>query len=131
MLGYFYARQLIFGLFDFTIHTEAVEDFCKTYNEIHKEYMGVAMPEGNLFPAGFGHLMGYDVGYYGYLWSKVYADDMFTRFASEGLLNSKTGGDYRAWILERGSSSDELDLVRGFLGREPNNKAFLKELGIE
>lgn len=130
MTGHFYMRQLIFGLFDLKIHTEDVEDVCAEFNHIHKAHMGIEAPKDNIFPAGFGHLMGYDAGYYGYLWSKVFADDMFTRFEKEGMLNPKTGGDYRAWILEKGSSIEELDLVRGFLGREPNNEAFLKEVGL-
>jgi len=32
---------------------------------------------------------GYDSGYYGYLWSEVYAEDMFTRFRDQGLLTPK------------------------------------------
>ena len=54
---------------------------------------------------------------------------MFSRFKKEGVLNPKTGRDYRHWILEKGSSMEELDLVRGFLGRAPSNKAFLKSIG--
>jgi thimet oligopeptidase len=93
--------------------------------------MGIAMPSGNMFAAGFGHLMGYDAGYYGYLWSKVYADDMAMRFKQEGFLNPTTGSEYRSWILEKGSSMDELELVKGFLGREPNDLAFLEDIGIQ
>jgi thimet oligopeptidase len=92
--------------------------------------MGITPPKRQLWIAGFGHIAGgYDAGYYSYLWSKVYAEDMFTRFEKEGVLNPKTGRDYRHWILEKGSSMKEIDLVRGFLGREPNNKAFLKSIG--
>lgn len=64
------------------------------------------------------------------MWSKVYSADMFTRFKKEGLLNAQTGMEYRKWILEKGSSMEEMELLKGFLGRDPNNEAFLKEIGL-
>ncbi|OGZ45629.1 MAG: hypothetical protein A3C84_02275 [Candidatus Ryanbacteria bacterium RIFCSPHIGHO2_02_FULL_48_12] len=133
MIGYQTMRQIIFATFDYQIHTEeeGTPDAISTYNTLVKTYLRVQTPEGNLFPAGFGHLIGYSGGYYGYLWSEVYACDMFTRFAAEGLLNPETGGSYRLWILEKGSSMDELEEVRGFLGREPSNRAFLQEIGLD
>jgi thimet oligopeptidase len=73
---------------------------------------------------------GYDAGYYGYLWSKVYAQDMFSRFEKEGLLNPAIGRQYREEVLAPGGSTSEMDLVRKFLGREPNDAAFLKDLGL-
>jgi Zn-dependent oligopeptidase len=73
---------------------------------------------------------GYDAGYYGYLWSEVFAADMFTRFQQEGLLNARTGEDYLNWILRPGGEVEPADLIRGFLGREPNEAAFLTSLGL-
>jgi thimet oligopeptidase len=133
MMGYSYTRQLLFGLFDMTIHqANGPVDVTKVYNDLFKEMVGIDHVEGAHFPATFGHLMGgYDAGYYGYLWSEVYAQDMFSRFEKEGLVNSKTGGDYRRLILEKGNMEDALSLITQFLGREPNTEAFYKKLGIE
>jgi Zn-dependent oligopeptidase len=55
---------------------------------------------------------------------------MFTEFEKKGLLNKAIGKKYREWILEKGSSMDEMELVKGFLGRKPNNKAFLRSIGV-
>ena len=130
LLRYSTLRQLITGIFDLTLHTtNKTLDSAKLHRDMIKKYTGITMPKDAIFPAGFGHLDGYDAGYYSYLWSKVYATDMFTRFAKEGILNKKTGADYKKWILEKGGSMEELDLVKGFLGRKPSNKAFLKEIG--
>ena len=82
---YHYMRQLVLAWFDMTIHTKRPKKGVKVsindvYNTIAKKLLGVPMPEGNIFSASFGHLTGYDAGYYGYLWSEVFAADMFTRF---------------------------------------------------
>lgn len=123
-------RQLAHAHFDLLVHTKkSKEPLNRIAEKIMFKHMRVLQSKDSLFPAGFGHFMGYDAGYYSYMWSLVYAADMFTRFKKEGLLNPKTGRDYRTWILEKGSSMEEIDLVKKFLGRAPNNKAFLKEIG--
>jgi Zn-dependent oligopeptidase len=87
--------------------------------------------DGTFMPANFGHLLGgYDAGYYGYLWSKVYGDDMFSKFAAEGVTNPQVGRAYRAAILEKGGSVPATEMLEDFLGRPPSNDAFLAELGI-
>ncbi|MEK6555323.1 MAG: M3 family metallopeptidase, partial [Bdellovibrionota bacterium] len=130
--GYFYSRQLTFGLFDMEIHsTPGAVRVDDVYNRYFKELIGVDPIAGVHFPGTFGHMMGgYDAGYYGYLWSEVYAQDMFSIFEKRGLLNAKVGGKYRRAILEQGSMKDAIDLLREFLGREPNSDAFFKKIGI-
>jgi Zn-dependent oligopeptidase len=64
------------------------------------------------------------------MWSNVYAADMFSRFAEEGVMNTKLGMEYRKKILEVGGSRDEMESLVDFLGRQPNNEAFLKEIGL-
>ena len=77
---------------------------------------------------------GYDSGYYGYLWSEVYADDLFTMFGKRGkrdrLLDPLVGMAYRRAILEMGRMEDADALMKRFLRRDPSSEAFLKRLGI-
>ena len=131
-LGYSYTKQLTYALFDMTIHTQdGPVDVNDTYLNVYREVMGQEPLEGQRFPASFGHMMGgYDAGYYGYLWSEVYAEDMFTQFPTTNLTSPEVGGRYRRAILEQGNMKDALDLLRDFLGREPNSDAFFKKLHI-
>ena len=87
--------------------------------------------EGTHPQAGFGHLMGgYDAGYYGYLWSKVYAQDMFSRFQAQGLTSPVAGAAYRKDILAPARAEEPDQEVSTFLGRPMNPAAFYRELGI-
>lgn len=90
-----------------------------------------AFVEGTHPESAFGHLMGgYDAGYYGYLWSKVYAQDMFSRFRTEGLTNPGAGMAYRRDILAPARLQEPDQEVSAFLGRPMNPDAFYHELGI-
>lgn len=132
----FALRQLHFGLFDMHVHTsENVSelDLLKLWNQLREE---VSLVEnGDTFTKGydsFGHIMSdsYSAGYYGYMWAEVFAADMYhTRFAADPL-DSKAGVQYRNIVLERGGLYDTNDNLREFLGREPSDNAFLKELGL-
>jgi thimet oligopeptidase len=55
---------------------------------------------------------------------------MFSVFEKTGVLNPATGKRYREIVLAKGGSKDEYDMVKEFLGREPNQEAFLKSLGL-
>jgi Zn-dependent oligopeptidase len=126
------ARQCSFGLLDLAIHGEEPVADLDAVNRRASAVTGLPFHEGTFFPAGFGHLMGgYDAGYYGYLWAKVYGDDMFSRFEAEGVTSPAVGAAYRREILEPNGARDAIELLRAFLGREPSSAAFLRELGIE
>ncbi len=127
--GVKYLRQAALATLDLEFHNSgAVVDTTAVYAKAFKDVMLVPIQDGTYPQANFGHLMGgYDSGYYGYLWSEVYAQDMYTRFEKEGLLSAKVGADYRKWILEAGGTEEAFDLLKGFIGREPNQEAFLKK----
>ncbi len=131
--GLYWTRQILYATIDMTYHTTVDKniDTAKLWEQIVKKVMPVAYTP-NTKPAGtFGHLIGYGAGYYGYLWSKVFAQDMFSLFKKYGLLSQKIGMRYRKWILEPGGTMDPNKLIEGFLGRKPKFDAFYEELGIK
>ncbi|HLT71656.1 MAG TPA: M3 family metallopeptidase [Cyclobacteriaceae bacterium] len=126
--------QIFYGMVDMTFHDKfdpfsdkSTDEVVRDLTEKVRHYPFV---EGTHFQAAFGHLNGYGASYYGYLWSRVYAEDMFSVFDQNGILDQETGLRYRNIILAKGSSEEPIDLVREFLGREPNNMAFMKSLGL-
>lgn len=129
-----YMRQSYLGVLDFTYHDKYDSIRGKDIVQVSKDLFvmnQLQFPEGSHFIASFTHLNGYAANYYGYLWSKVFAEDMFSAFEKGGVMNTALGLRYRREILERGSTREEMDMLRSFLGREPNSKAFLRSLGIE
>lgn len=124
-------RQLQFGWLDQQIHRPGTE---KDLDRILREAAEISLlpfPEGTFSMASFGHLMGgYDAAYYGYMWSEVYGDDMFSVFEEKGATNPEVGMAYREEVLEKGGSLDAHDMLVNFLKRDPDNKAFLAKLGI-
>lgn len=89
----------------------------------------MVVPEDH-FKTAFGHLVNYGSKYYGYLWSKVYALDLFEFIKTKGLLNPEIGSRYVATILSKGGSRPPQELLREFLGREPNSEAFFRDSGF-
>jgi len=126
--------QVFYGSLDMTLHDNydptGKETTTDVVRRLQNEMTGFKYLEGTSFEASFGHLNGYGAGYYGYLWALVYAEDMFSVFEKNGVLDKATGIRYRDEILAKGSTEDEYELVKNFLGREPNQEAFLKSIGL-
>jgi Zn-dependent oligopeptidase len=80
--------------------------------------------------AAWIHINTHPVYYYGYLWSEVYAQDMYTQFEQHGLTDQATGKRFRELILSTGQQRDIMEAVEEFLGRSSNNEAYIKSLGL-
>jgi thimet oligopeptidase len=131
-----YRRQLSFALMDLTLHTqihdsnaaEALPLSSKVLSEVF-----LPMVPDAAFVAYFGHLMGYDAGYYGYAWADAIAADMATVFekAPNGYFDQAAGHRLRVEIYEPGNSRDVNESIEKFLGRKRSLEPFLKKIGIE
>ncbi|MDP6032367.1 MAG: M3 family metallopeptidase, partial [Candidatus Marinimicrobia bacterium] len=128
-------QQVYYGVLDFTLHDGYNPDGDATTTDIvaklQNEITFYPYQEGTHMEAAFGHLNGYGAAYYGYKWSEVYAQDMFSIFEEKGIMNEEQGMRYRKIILEKGGTEAPLNLVREFLGRESNSDAFLRSMGLE
>ena len=131
-----YRRQLSYGLVDLGLHTlsvdeaNAVDPVALSHQITEDVYM---KPQDNTsFVGYFGHLMGYDAGYYGYAWADAISADMATVFetAPNRYYDKKAGMRLRREIYEVGDSRDVNDSIEKFLGRPRSLKPFLNDLGI-
>jgi len=125
-------HQFYYGLVDLSYHSssDGELDTSEVSDELFEEVELYEPVPNTFFQASFGHLVGYQAGYYGYMWSLVYAQDMFQRFKQDGLLNPEAGAYYREKVLGRGGSMDEMEMLVDFLGREPEMEPFLEHLGL-
>lgn len=134
--GLFILQQIFYAMVDMTFHDRYDPDNDpRSTTEVVKELQNnitlFDYMENTHFEAGFGHLYGYAAGYYGYMWAKVYAEDMFSLFRKKGNFNSRLGEKLKKEVLEKGASREESSMVREFLGREPGYDAFLESIGIK
>jgi thimet oligopeptidase len=131
--GYYYMQQLYYGLIDFTFEDKYDSIKGMDLTSVSKNLQRITqIPflDGTHMISSFGHLNSYGANYYGYLWSLVFAQDIFSVFEKNGVMDAKTGERYRKEILEIAASEQEMDMLRHFLGREPNSDAFMKSLGL-
>ncbi len=135
-VGVFYRRQFTFADIDLTLHDVHPEgqpyDCVAASNPLFPKDFLPINPD-TAFVAYFGHLVGYDAGYYGYAWADAIAADMATAFENspDGFLDKVVGMRLRNEIYAPGGSREIDESIRKFLGRERSIQPFLKTLGIE
>jgi thimet oligopeptidase len=127
----FVRNQARYALLSLQLHQEQKPDLDAIFSEISTTYAPhIWRDPENHFYASFGHLTGYSARYYGYLWSKVFALDLFSEIEKGGLLNTATGRRYAEAILVPGGTKPPHLLLQQFLGREPRIDAFIKDIGL-
>ena len=134
------SAQVQFGILDMGLHGPrrpedgTTADGGRDLDAILRRAESVALfdhVDGTFMPANFGHLLGgYDAGYYGYLWAKVYGDDMFSQFAADGVTTRRSAGRTAPRSSRRAGRVPATEMLEDFLGRPPSNEAFLAGLGI-
>lgn len=125
--------QTMYSLFDQEVHGKNISKYAKNFKELDNlyekmfaKYICIESTKNRHFTSRFSHLTGgYQAKYYSYVVSRVYAQDFWEKFSSGGVKKNKGTESYKK-LLEAGGTKKEKDLVKDFLGRKVNLKAFLK-----
>jgi thimet oligopeptidase len=133
--GTFYRRQFAFASLDLALHDVHPENApydCVGVSNPILEKVFLPIDPSTTFVTYFGHMNGYDAGYYGYAWADAIAADMATVFekAKDGYLDKQAGLKLRHEIYEQGDGRDVTVSIEKFLGRKQSVEPFLKKLGI-
>ena len=133
--GVFYRRQFAFASLDLAMHDAHPEDAqwdCVAISNPILEKIFLPIDPSTRFVTYFGHMNGYDAGYYGYAWADAIAADMGTVFekAKEGYLDKQAGMKLRHEIYEQGDGRDVTVSIEKFLGRKQSVEPFLKKIGV-
>jgi thimet oligopeptidase len=134
--GVFYRRQFAFASLDLALHDVHPQNEpydCVAISNPILEKVFLPIDPSTTFVSYFGHLNGYDAGYYGYAWADAIAADMATVFekAKAGYLDKQAGLKLRHEIYEQGDSRDVTTSIEKFLGRKQSVEPFLKKIGVK
>jgi thimet oligopeptidase len=133
--GTFYRRQFAFASLDLAMHDAHPQDVnwdCVDISNPVLEKVFLPIDPSTTFVTYFGHMNGYDAGYYGYAWADAIAADMATVFekAKDGYLDKQAGAKLRHEIYEQGDGRDVTTSIEKFLGRKQSVEPFLKKIGV-
>ena len=134
--GVFYRRQFAFASLDLAMHDAHPEDAtwdCVAISNPILEKVFLPIDPSTTFVTYFGHMNGYDAGYYGYAWADAIAADMGTVFekAKDAYLDKQAGMKLRHEIYEQGDGRDVTMSIEKFLGRKQSVDPFLKKIGVK
>jgi Zn-dependent oligopeptidase len=134
--GIFYRRQFAFASLDLAMHDAHPENAqwdCVAISNPILEKVFLPIDPSTTFVTYFGHMNGYDAGYYGYAWADAIAADMGTVFekAKDAYLDKQAGMKLRNEIYAQGDGRDVTVSIEKFLGRKQSVEPFLKKIGVK
>ena len=121
--------QIVYSRFDQEIfgpqagHTSTTDIFAR----LHKDH-AVPYAPGTHWHSRFGHLVTYGSGYYGYLYSQVFAADIWQKCFSANPLSSTEGKMLWKELLRHGGARDPNVMLSTVLGREPSVDSFFQSI---
>ncbi|KAF9773434.1 hypothetical protein IL306_008772 [Fusarium sp. DS 682] len=127
------------ALFDLAIHSpptheaalemDTTEIWNRTKRDVLTHSFGSNPDDWGAGQARFAHIFRKNDGsYFAYPLSMVFAADIFMTAFAHDPMSTEAGRRYRYQVLEPGSSRPEIDILKDFLGREPNSEAIINEL---
>jgi thimet oligopeptidase len=141
LAGLSYRRFLAFAVFDMIIHQKGKAPFefrgqtnlsyRDLWDKCQEVYWGFTpQPNTHYFTTWYHMAIGYDAGYYSYLWSEVFAYDVLSLFPEEKEWDQlqEIGIKYRRTMLEPGGSISGDAMLQNFLGRAPSDGTFIREV---
>jgi Zn-dependent oligopeptidase len=132
-----FKRLIAMSMYDLKMHSQQPPyeykgnqglDQIQCFNLMMKDISKIEQQENTFMCSTWYHpCMGYDAGYYGYLWSEVYAYDLFSLF-KKGCFDSNVGKKLRDQLLTQASMKNGLQLLEDVLGRKPETTSFFHEI---
>ncbi|KAF9437455.1 hypothetical protein BGZ76_000661 [Entomortierella beljakovae] len=140
--GLLFSQQIAVTAIDLKLHSidpsQRQQSISQFWKDMSEKIAGVKLgddPDTNPACQLYHIAMGYDAGYYVYAWSEMHAHDLYTRFkdntnslAATRAMDSILGREYWEKVLVPGATVEPIELLRDFLGREPNAQAFQRYL---
>jgi Zn-dependent oligopeptidase len=130
--GLYYLRKILLMNYDLQVHSitnnkDITKDaLYKLWYDLHNKFYPYKLDK-NLYPmCRFEHLIGYQSNYYSYMWTNIYAMDIFSKFKKNGIYDTKTGIKFRKEIFERGGEVDGKVMIETFLGRKVKEDSFFE-----
>jgi len=119
-------QQMVYAKLSLSIYDRDPKsvDTTAMVKDLTTKYRPYPFVEGTHFQTSFGHLDGYSAVYYTYMWSLVISKDLLSHFDRANLLAPRVAHKYRDTILAQGGSKPAAALVRDFLGRPFEFKAW-------
>src|SRR5690625_3900276 len=117
--GLFVRHEMFYAALSLNLYNRDPEglNLTDTERELQTKYSPFPYVEDTYFHTSFGHLYGYSAIYYTYMWTLVIAQDMFSEFDEQVLINPEMAHGYRSKGSAPGDNHDDADPVEDILSR--------------
>uniref|UniRef100_A0A1D1ZIK0 Thimet oligopeptidase n=1 Tax=Anthurium amnicola TaxID=1678845 RepID=A0A1D1ZIK0_9ARAE len=121
-------QEILLCLVDQIIHSGENVDIVELLKHLHpKVLLGIPLLEGTNPASCFPRFaIGYEATCYSYIWSEVFATDIFVSKFQDDLLNRYSGLQFRNKVFAPGGARDPLEILFDYLGREPSIQPFIE-----